>query len=295
VRAKLDETTEGDERRWLGARVPAYVAAHGALGIDLAALAEAGVDVVTLSYYFFTEQLGDYAQIRRSVPGASLYVEMTPMTRAAAPVTDETAYANYAFRRTEPDELYSTAHLAYSRGCDGVCLADMAYYREHGAEGRGPWAEPPFEAFSHLGDAEWLARQDQVYFLGEVWNAPPLPGRQLPRHFEEGTTQSFRLSMCPTERGWRSDGRLRVQTAKPIAHGYWTAEVNGERLKDTADRSEPCDPVYPNLVGTAEEHLAWTVPALAVRNGMNEVTLTMHGGEPADVVWLDLVMAEELR
>jgi hypothetical protein len=295
VRKSLDESSGADARRWLGVRVPAYRSAHEALGVDMAALVDAGVDMVTLSHYFFTEQRGDCAEARRDVRDASLYLEMTPVTRVAPLAEGGPAYDGFPFRRTTPTQFYTTAHLAYSRGLDGVSLHNWAYYREHGAPDRGPWCEPPWRAVPHLGDPEWLARQEHHYFVGETWNEPPLPDRPLPRRFEAETTHTWRLNLCPTERGWRSDGKLRIQGTERLVSGYWTATVNGEKCEETDDRSEPFETPSEALLGGPEHHRAWVVPSLALKNGLNDVAVTLHGGEPATVVFVDLAMVEKLR
>jgi hypothetical protein len=54
VRRILDGTVPAGQRRWLCVRVPAYLAAHDPLGVDLPAWVRAGVDMVNLSYFYFT-------------------------------------------------------------------------------------------------------------------------------------------------------------------------------------------------------------------------------------------------
>lgn len=294
VRELLDRTARSGRRRWLCARVPAYLAAHDALGIDLRAMVDAGLDMVNLSYYYFTEQQGDYAEARMIVPDASLYVEMCHATRVGPAASDASAYDNFTFRRTTNVQFETTAHLAYSRGADGVSAFNFVYYREHGTPGRGPFREPPFEVFEHLGDAEWLARQQHHYFVGETWDCPPLPGRQLPRTVRMGETAEFGLNMCPTERGWRSDGRLRIQAAAPLGYSQWTARVNGRVLKETEDRSEPFPSLDPALLGGDDDHRAWIVPALALKNGVNTVEITLTEGDAARLVFVDIAMIEHV-
>jgi hypothetical protein len=295
VRELLDATSASGRRRRLCARVPAYLAAHDPLGLDLPRLVEAGLEMVNLSYYYFTEQQGDFAQIRRLVPNVSVYAEMAHTTRVGPRVGDPAVGDNFSFRRTTPTQYYTTAHLAYSRGLDGVSAFNFVYYREHGTEGRGPFCEPPFEVFEHLDDPEWLARQQHHYFVGETWDQPPLPERQLPRTLQPGDAATFRLNLCPTERGWRADGKLRIQADQPLTRARFTARVNGESVQEIDDRSEPFEDCYPPLLGAAEHHRAWTVPPIALRNGVNEVEIALTTGDPATLVFVDLAMVEHLR
>ena len=66
----------GGRRRWLCARVPCYLAAYDALGLDLPALVAAGLDMVNLSASYFTLQQTDLAAVRRLVPQAAVYLEL---------------------------------------------------------------------------------------------------------------------------------------------------------------------------------------------------------------------------
>ncbi len=64
VRAVLDRTAAPGQRRWLCVRVPAQMCVHDMLGIDLRAMTDAGVDMINLSNYYYTEVLGDVAAAR---------------------------------------------------------------------------------------------------------------------------------------------------------------------------------------------------------------------------------------
>ena len=135
VRKLLDRTARNGKRRWLCVRVPAQLAAHDVLGIDLPTMVEAGVDMVNLSGYYFTVQQTDLPRIRERIPAAAVYLEMTHCT-ATGP--SRGGYDSFSYRRTTREQFYSTAHLAYTQGADGVSLFNFMYYREHGTPGRGP-------------------------------------------------------------------------------------------------------------------------------------------------------------
>ncbi|HSJ02251.1 MAG TPA: family 10 glycosylhydrolase, partial [Verrucomicrobium sp.] len=54
VRRALDDHARPGRRRWLSVRIPSQLAAHDALGIDVAAFAAAGVDMFNLSASYHT-------------------------------------------------------------------------------------------------------------------------------------------------------------------------------------------------------------------------------------------------
>lgn len=290
VREILDRTAPAGQRRWLCVRVPAFLAAYDAMGIDLAGWVRAGVDMVNLSYFYFTAQGGDLAAIRAQMPGAALYVEMCHTTRVG-PVVGVKAggYDNFSYRRTTPAQFYTTAHLAYARGLDGVSAFNFVYYREHGTGPRGPFSEPPFEVFHHLGDRAWLARQPQHYFVSEVWNVAT-PVHPLPKSFQAGDTHRVTLDMAPPSGGWTKPGRLRIQAPEDLGTSRWSCRVNGRELAATPDCSEPYGNPYPALLGSPAQHRAWLVPPGLPKDGANEVELTLLEGSTARIVFLDLAM-----
>ncbi|MBM4082161.1 MAG: hypothetical protein FJ278_20820, partial [Planctomycetes bacterium] len=207
VREALDRTARGGRRRWLCARVPCYLAAHDALGLDLPALVEAGLDMVNVSASYFTVQQTDLPAIRRSVPQAAVYLEMChSIWNGKRP--PGRGYDTFPFRRATPEQFYTAAHLAYARGADGVSVFNFVYYREHGGPGRGPFAEPPFHVFKGLADPAWLARQPQHYFLASGWGNPFVRPPVPPRKIEPGKPTTFTLDLAPPAGGWQRGGRL---------------------------------------------------------------------------------------
>ena len=289
VRRILDSTAASGPRRWLCVRVPAFLAAYDATGIDLATWVRAGVDMVNLSYFYFTAQDGDLAAIRAQVPGTSLYVEMCHTTRVGPVVGAKGGYDNFSYRRTTPAQFYTTAHVAYARGLDGMSAFNFVYYREHGTGARGPFCEPPFEVFKHLGDRAWLAWQPQHYFLSEVWfDAAAV--HPLPKTFRTGDTLRVTLDMAPPRGGWTKPGRLRIQAAEDLGNSRWSCRFNGQELAETPDRSEPYANPYPALLGGPERHRAWLVPPGLPKDGANQIELTLHEGSSSKIVFLDLAM-----
>jgi len=288
VRDVLDSTAKDGQRRWLCVRVPCYLEAHDALGIDLQAMVKAGVDMVNASTYYFTEQQTDLAKIVKLLPGTAVYIEMCHTTMVGKNIAK--GYDAFTFRRTTDEQYYTTAHLAYSRGAAGVSAFNFVYYREHGKGERGPFSEPPFHIFEHLGDPEWLARQNQHYILAKVWNNPPVPNRQMPKKVNEGQTVKFELDMAPPAGGWKMDGKLRVQSENLLGKSKWTARFNGVELKATDDLAESYPNPYPPLLGTKETLRAWIVPKKLLEDGYNNIEIILVEGKPADIIFLDLAV-----
>ena len=297
VRAALDrrEAHDGRHRR-LCVRIPVFLATHTELGIDVEAFAQAGVEMFNLSYYYFTGQQGDFAAIRRQAPGAAFYVEMCHCTQIAPLPFIASGYDNFGFRRTTPNQYYTTAHLAYARGLQGVSTFNFVYYREHGVGERGPFHEPPFEIHRGCADAAFVARQPQHYFIGHTWQQPakgrfPLNDTGNFRQFKPGEPASFQLDMAPPADGWQEDGRLRIQSPENLGASRWHAAFNGVELAETPDRSEPYRNPYSPLLGTPEQHRAWIVPAGLCKDGINAIEITLLSGDrPEPIVFLDVAM-----
>ena len=289
VRALLDRTARDGRRRWLGARVPCYLPALDLLGLDLPALAAAGLDMVNASAHYFTTQQHDLAAIRAQVPGAALYFEMCHSIWNGPKLGE--GYDVFPFRRATPEELHTAAHLAYARGADGISLFNLAYYREHGGAGRGPFAEPPFAALADLRDPAVLATQPQHWFLAEGWRPPGAKPTQLPREVVPGKPAVFTLDLAPPAGGWKKDGRLRIQGAQSLGSAHWRATLNGAELTATANRSEPFPNPYPSLLGQPDELRAWQVPARLLRDGANHVEITTDAEQRSTLVFLDITAA----
>jgi hypothetical protein len=286
VRELLDRTARDGGRRWLCARIPCYLADCDNIGIDLPSAVRAGVDMLDLSASYFTEQNTDLAKMRALVPEAAVYLEMTHCTATGTRLT-EGGGDNFIFRRATDEQFYTTAHLAYSRGADGVSAFNFVYYREHGSEGRGPFNEPPFHVFEHLGDPDWLARQPQHFFISD---RSFFGQRVLPKRLEPGKSVALTLDMAPPAVGWKTDGRLRIQTREPMGEGRLTAKLNGTALDPNPDISEPYANPYPPMLGTPESLRAWTVPPDVPQDGPNGIEVAMIEGEPIDIVFVDLAI-----
>ncbi len=147
VREELDRHARPGQRRRLCIKAPCHLAPYPMIGLDLDRLAEAGMDMLNLSPSFYTQQQTDLGIIRALLPDSvSIYLEM-------ADLIDDHDRSKVARRLTTDEMFYTAAHLAYSRGAQGVSLFNFVYYRNRANR------KPPFHVLEHLHDPNWLARQ----------------------------------------------------------------------------------------------------------------------------------------
>jgi hypothetical protein len=296
VRQLLDRTGRPGRRRWLCVRVPVIVDAYDSMGFDLPAMAREGVDMFNLSFSYFTVQQTDLPKIRRLVPESAIYLEMTHTTLTGA--KRGAGYDSYLFERTAPQQFYTTAHLAYAQGADGVSLFNFVYYREHGGPGRGPFNEPPFEVLGHLGDREWLARQPEWYHLaglGTKWyqmgktGEKPLTPPPLPKLLSAGNHARFTVELAPTQHQQR-DGVLRLMTRESIGKAVWEVAVNDTPLQPTELVLKPLEHSYDAHVCEPDQWACFRCPRSCVKPGSNVISVTLKSGDKSIVQYFDLVL-----
>ena len=292
VRKTLDETAPNGKHRWLCVRIPAHLACHDPIGVDVRRLADVGVEMFDLSNSYHTEQTGDIPAIRELTGDAAIYYEMCHCIRQARPNPLPPPEQRNDFtiqRKTTPNQFYTTAQLALARGADGVSLFNYVYYREHGAGDRGPAFEPPFDVLHHLSDVEWLRSQPQHFMNYGGWHRMGLVPRSVPVAVEPGGSTEIPLDMSPPRGGWQSAGRFRIQAEADLGDSVWTAVLNGTELRESGDRDEPYDNPYPQLLGTQGQHRAWEVPVVLLKDGVNSFSVTMTRGETmARIVFADV-------
>lgn len=284
VRDLLDRTAKPGRHRWLCARVPCFLSDHDPLGIDLPSLAEAGLEMANLSAFYFTLQQSDLARIRRMVPDIAIYLEMTHCTMVGP---SGGGYDSFTFRRTTDPQFYTTAHLAYERGADGVSLFNFAYFREHGKPGRGPFNEPPFHILQHLGDPAWLAQQPQWYVMAQT-SARVKGAPQMPTTLKPGQSRLFSLDMSPIMTG--RNGLLRFMTANPSTDGCWTVTVNNRTLTPADCVANPIDHPYEAEWNNTDRYQCFTCPPDLLEDGQNEITIRLNSGPSATINYLDVIL-----
>ncbi|MHB9071507.1 MAG: hypothetical protein ACYC54_14210 [Sedimentisphaerales bacterium] len=285
VRKLLDRTSKNGQHRWLCVRIANDLAYHDMMGIDLPAMVAAGVEMVNVSPSYTMAQQSDFAKIcQMASADASVYMEMTHLTEFGPYLEPDNEYDNMTYRRTTDEQYYTTAHLAYSRGADGISAFNFVYYREHGTDGRGPFNEPPFHIFNHMADPSWLAsRHQQYYFDGRG---------SLPAQIASGETFKYRFDTAPPLGCWKGKAKLRIKARENLGESKWQATINGVRLEETSDRYEPYDTPYHQLLGTYKQHRAWAVPVELLKDGYNDIEVFKIDGQSSEIVYIDMSFNE---
>jgi len=275
VREVLDRTAKPGQHRWLCVRIPGHISGHHKLGIDIKSFADAGVDMFNLCSYFFTEQQSDMEIITEMVPDKAVYHEST----CAAAFGKSLGPYDQSFWRVTDQMFYTLAHLTYSRGGSGISVFNFVYYRpHHGNPDIGPFYEPPFHVFNHAGDAAWVAKQPQHYFLGTNYS-PYYQKTAIPQTMSAGKTAAFSLDMAPPTGGWKKGGRFRIQSETSLNGTTWKVKLNGGPLAPTDDCSEPYETPYVNCLGTPQTLRAWIVKPEMLIDGDNAVEVEMVSGD----------------
>jgi hypothetical protein len=247
-------------------------------------MVDAGLDMVNLSASYFTAQQSDMETICQLVPGAAVYLEMTHCTTTGP---SRGGYDSFSYLRTTDEQFYTGAHLAYERGAAGVSLFNFVYFREHGTPGRGPFNEPPFHVLPRLGQADWLARQPQWYVLAKTW-FPPVESPQLPVRLSAGQSRMLELDLAP--RAGKDDGLLRLRTDEDSSDCRWRIQLNGHELSGTGAVLKPLDHPYVAALGEMTQYACFVVKRSVVKQGINNLAITLDDGGPVTIQYVDLVL-----
>lgn len=285
VRALLDRTAKPGQHRWLSVRVPCWLSTCDRIGVDPKAMAAAGVDMLNLSPYYFTHQDHDLEKVRAMVPGPSIYLELTHGATPGPALGP--GYDDFSFVRTTEQQLYTTAHMAYEQGADGISLFNFVYYREHGTPKRGPFNEPPFHVFPHLKDPAWLATQPQWYFLGGT-RGPKRDVIQSERDIEPGQSLTYAMKCAPED--GLGDGIVRLMTTGASGGCEWKAKLNGAELTQTESVLKPLDHPYDGGLGHPDQYACFKCPRSLVKKGDNQIEITLVRGEEATICYVDLAL-----
>ncbi|WP_432799938.1 hypothetical protein [Poriferisphaera sp. WC338] len=291
IRTYLDNNSHGNRRK-LCVRIPAFISDHDRIGLDVKKWAEAGVDMFNISSHYFLCQQTDLPQMVKMAPNKAFYLEMTHTTRTGK-VFNSKSYDGFTIRRSTETQFYTAAHLAYSRGAQGVSTFNFQYYREFGDPRSGPFFEPPFHIFKNIGDPDWVAQQPQHYILAGLWNGAQRHNPQIPKAgylFKPGVSATFKLDMAPRKGGWRKDGTLRVQGSGDISDVVFEVTANGTPLVSTTKVGEPYNNPYPQLLGDGSVHKGWIVPSKLLKDGVNQFHFTMNKGNDCTINFIDLAI-----
>lgn len=269
VRTALDNGPNKNRRRHLCVRIPCEIAKHGRSGIRVEALAKAGVDMFNLSNWYHTAQRTDLAQVRRLVPEAAVYLEMHYVTANKM----ASGYNANAFPKTSNEQFYTTAHLAYARGADGVSFFNMQYNKRS------------YQVLPRMTQRAWLAEQPQYYFLG---NVPYY--RQVPVTLEPRKTHTLVMDMAPPRSFPKTKIRLRVHADIPFAEAELDVALNGRRLEPSADVGAFFSNPYDGMISEPSGRRAFQAADAPLLDGLNEISLRLTSGKELKITFVDLMV-----
>ena len=292
VRELLDRTAKPGQHRWLSVRIPSEVEPHHTMGLDVQALAEAGVEVFNLSCYYFSQQQNDLAQICELVPQCAVYQEVTYCssrntvisgTRDGTVPTDVQLRTASVRRLTNEHQIYTTAYLAQKRGAKGLSFFNFVYYRFYDHE-------PPFHVMSRITDMEWLAEQPQWYFVDDhaFCYAQSSYRGMLPKEFSEGASHTFSLDLAPT--AILKTGILRLMTVDDSSECKWEVTMNGKPLDAIEFVRNPLPNPYSEAQGDEKQYACFNCPVECLRDGVNEMDVKLIAGPQVNLRYLDLVL-----
>jgi hypothetical protein len=141
-----------------------------------------------------------------------------------------------------------------------------------------------------LKQPETLAKLPQHWFLAPGWNNPYVRPPILPRELTPGTTVAFDMELAPPAGGWSKAAHLRLQFAQAPEVKTWRLRLNDTELTAEPDVTEPFATPFPTMLGEPETLRAWTVPAAALRDGVNKLEVTMVDGQKVKLMFVDLVV-----
>lgn len=293
VRAVLDRTARNSRHRYLCVRVPSDIGMWDAIGLLPERLESLGVEMVNVSSSYFTDQWVDFGAFPSRMPNLAVYFEICHCTTTGTAL-NANGYDNFLYRRTTENEIYTTAHMAYRHGAQGLSYFNFAYYREHGSAGRGPFNEPPFDAIGLAKNREFVAHAPQHFFLAKGWSDKT----QLRDPLAGDTVYAFRMYAEPPADGWKTGFRFRLLTRTPIGTRRFRVTFNGHEPEETDCVKEPYpeDARYRPMHGDAGTLRAWTVARDAVCPGENRITVEWTSPdikEPIRVDYMDLFPDEE--
>lgn len=289
VRLMLDRTAvaRGLPRRHLCIRVPANAEVRPEQGVDLAALTEAGVDMINLSHSYFTWQDDSVAKVRAAVgEEVAIYSEMTHCTLTGKATNGS---GTQPYLRTTDEQFCTTATLAYEQGATGVSLFNFPYFRYHVTDDIGPFHEPPFHLVPKLKDRQFLARQSPWYFLSAGRRDRILGDRTLPVIMNRSEDYSFKL-LVSTSMEHESEGILRLRSDESISDREIEVACSKVPLKQIKFVEKPIEHPYDGTwLGTADDTVCYAVPKEAVNERSSLViTIRLRSGIRVRLNYLDI-------
>jgi hypothetical protein len=272
VRTALDGGPNKSRRRHLCVRIPCEIAKHGNSGINIERFAKAGVDMFNLSNWYHTAQRTDLAKVRSLAPDTAVYLELHYVTANKM----ASGYNSNAFPKTSNEQFYTTAHLAYERGADGVSFFNMQYNKR------------TYAVLPRITQRAWLAEQPQYYFLG---NVPYY--RQVPVNLSPRKAQLFALDMAPPQSFPKKKIRLRIHAETSLVNTLFEATLNGRRLEPCNDVSAFFNNPYDDMISKVSERQAFQANGIALENGINELTLKLLSEDKVRVTCVEAMVERD--
>ncbi|MDF1810794.1 MAG: hypothetical protein P1V20_01210 [Verrucomicrobiales bacterium] len=291
VRKMLDKTAadRGLPRRSLCVRVPANAQVRPDQGVDLKSLVDAGVDMINLSYSYFTWQDNGVREARAEVgEDPSVYCEMTHTTMTGKATAGS---GTQPYLRTTDEQFYTTTRLAFEQGATGVSLFNFPYYRYHVTDTIGPFHEPPFSIIPRLKDREFLARQKESYFLSMGRKDRVLGERIFPAILKRSHPQTFEIGMLPGKVE-RKNGLLRLRSDEAIADREIEVKFSGVALKPEEPVVAPIPHPYTDTWMAKPEELAcFSLAAEVPLKETNQIEILVKKGIRVRLIYLDLTFS----
>lgn len=289
IREMLDRTaaTRNLPPRQLCIRVPANPNVRPEQGIDLAALVEAGVEMINLSNSYFTWQDDSVAAARMEAgKDVSIFLEMTHCTMTGKATNGS---GTQPFLRTTDEQFYTTATMAYEQGATGVSLFNFPYYRYHVTDDIGPFHEPPFHVIPKLKDRDFLSRQTPSYFLSSGRKDRILGERTLPAIMNRREDYVFEMPVSQTM-DITTDGILRLRSDENIEDREFKVLCGDHVLEEIEFVDKPLPHSYDDAwLGTAENTRCFSLPKEAL-DGKEAVSITIRvlAGIRVRLIYMDL-------
>lgn len=280
VRRILDETTPDGKYRYLAVRVPHKLIAHPDLGINLVDFSERGVEMVTLSSYYFTNQDTDLKVVRSLLPNTAIYLEMTYANGRGK--ADVSTYRHYS----STTQIQTTALVGYEQGADGVALFNFAYYRFLNDE-------PPFHIIKHLRDSDYLKRRPAWYFLDYLENhfhGSPAVEYMLPKTLKKKDEVRFTKEIFP-QNVHSEQAVVRILADIDLTDSDIKVRLNNKSLKQVPF-SQPLEHEYPKDMDFDKPNLwaCYVVDKKDLNYGPNQIRIQLNEGSAFTLRYLDILL-----
>lgn len=278
--------------RYLGVRIPIEESGWSNIGFAPKAWYAAGVNFFDLSPSYKMQQKMSVAALRKAVPEAKIYVELTHTVQTwkfGGP-----GYDDHCWRRNTKEMFENTARIAYAQGADGVSFFNFVYYRPHGGylSRKGPFNEPPFDQITTLADKKAVENVPGYFFYAAQHEA----------FGADNLAREYRLEALPAKGNGQALLRIQVLTRQEVSNseveppddvnrGKWTVSLNGKVLEaaPALKTAYPFPTPYEAGFGYPEQYLSFAVPAGLLKAGENVVSIAHNSGPELRLRWIEIV------